>query len=75
LPALPTEWDESATLSDWRLRLTAEESRRLLADLEAVIRSYRTDEADEERPEGTERVILQVQLMPFLGTSAAETRT
>ena len=70
LPALPTEWDQGATLSDWRLRLTADEAHRLLADLEAVIRSYRTDEPDGERPEGTERVILQLQLMPFLATAA-----
>src|SRR5262245_21582179 len=32
---LPDDWDRGATLSDYRLRLTAEEATRLLSELEA----------------------------------------
>ena len=66
LPALPEVWDQSATLSDFRLRLRPDEAAELLAELESVVARYRRDEPDTERPEGAERVILQVQLMPFL---------
>lgn len=70
LPALPTAWDRGTTLSDYRLRLRPDEAQRLLGELEAVIASYRADEPDGERPEGAERVIVQLQLMPFLQTGA-----
>jgi len=66
ITALPDEWDAGATLSNWRLRLTAAESTRLLAELEAVIDRYRPDTAESTGDADGERVVLQVQLMPFL---------
>ena len=64
--ALPDEWDEGATLSNWRLRLTAAESTQLLAELEGVIDRYRRDTGESTKDSQAERVVLQVQLMPFL---------
>ena len=65
-PALPRSWDQAATLSDYRLRLTAEEATRLLSDLEEFVSAYRRDEPDADAPEDAERVVLQIQLMPFV---------
>ena len=59
-------WDEAATLSDYRLRLRADEAARLLAELEAVVAPYRRDEPDVAAPDDAERVVLQVQLLPFI---------
>jgi DNA-binding transcriptional ArsR family regulator len=68
LPAMPRQWDEAVTMSHYRLRLRAEEARRMLTELEAVIESYRRDEPDTAPPEDAERVVLQIQLMPFVRT-------
>jgi DNA-binding transcriptional ArsR family regulator len=68
-PTLPQAWDQAATLSNWRLRLRAEEATRFLAEMEAVIASYRRDDADGEPPDGAERVDVQLQVLPFLGRS------
>jgi DNA-binding transcriptional ArsR family regulator len=68
-PTLPQAWDQAATLSNWRLRLRAEEATRFLAEVEAVIASYRRDDADGEPPDGAERVDVQLQVVPFLGRS------
>lgn len=59
-------WDEGATLSNWRLKLTPDEAARLLADLQAVIDAYRLDpKGTVDGPAGAERVDLQIQLLPF----------
>ena len=75
-PTLPTEWSASATMSDFRLRLTADEGRQLLADLAAVVASYpRDDDVEEgavEAPAGAARIVVQLQLMPQLEASATE---
>jgi predicted ArsR family transcriptional regulator len=70
-PTMPREWDQAATLSNWRLRLRVDEAERLLAELEAVITPYRRDEPDTDAPDDAERVALQVQLMPFLSERGA----
>jgi DNA-binding MarR family transcriptional regulator len=70
MPAMPPEWDQAATLSDWRLKLTAEEAARLLEQMETLIRQYRRDDAEGPVPEGAEFVALQIQLMPFLGRAS-----
>jgi hypothetical protein len=67
---LTSAWDQAATLSDWRLRLTPAEGERFLAEFEALIATYRRDVADVQAPDGAERVHVQLQLMPFLGGSA-----
>jgi DNA-binding transcriptional ArsR family regulator len=59
-------WDGGATLSNWRLKLTPDEAARLLAELQAVIDAYRLDpKGTVDGPAGSERVDLQIQLMPF----------
>jgi DNA-binding transcriptional ArsR family regulator len=65
-PRLPEAWERAATLSNYRLRLTAEESTRLLAQLEELIGTYRHDEPEIDAPGDAERVILQMELMPFV---------
>ncbi|HEX6871117.1 MAG TPA: helix-turn-helix domain-containing protein [Micromonosporaceae bacterium] len=66
LPMLPAGWDHAATLSDWRLRLRPDEAARLLADIEALLGSYRRDDVAVAAPDGAERVVVQLQLMPFV---------
>lgn len=68
---MPEEWRESATTSDWRLRLTPAEAKELHDSLLALAARYRRDdEAGPDTPGGAEQVVLQVQLMPFLGGGA-----
>jgi DNA-binding transcriptional ArsR family regulator len=64
----PREWDESGTLSDRRLRLTAAESATLIRDIERLLDSYRADPPD-EAPADAARVIVQFQVMPFPSTA------
>jgi DNA-binding transcriptional ArsR family regulator len=59
-------WDEGATLSNWRLKLTPAEAARLLTELRAVLDAYRMDPTGTlDGPTGSERVDLQIQLLPF----------
>jgi predicted ArsR family transcriptional regulator len=69
---LPADWDAAMTLSDFRLRLVPDEATRLLAELEAVVASYRRDDSGDPPPAGTERVVLQIQLLPFVGSERGE---
>ena len=60
-------WDDGATLSNWRFKLTPAEAAQLLQDMRDVIDRYRTDPAGTvDGPEGSERVDLQLQLLPFV---------
>jgi DNA-binding MarR family transcriptional regulator len=64
---LSDTWDDCATLSNWRFKLTAPEAAELLTELLAVIDRYRKDPAGTvDGPEGSERVDLQLQLLPFV---------
>lgn len=69
-PTLPETWDDTATMSDFRLRLTAEEAQALNNDLVDVIARYRRDDdvADgtTAAPDQAELVVVQLQLMPEL---------
>jgi DNA-binding transcriptional ArsR family regulator len=77
LGTLPEEWLETFTLSDWRLRLTPEEGKRLHEEMFALIGRYRRDpqpgedEPGSGAPEGAEKVVVQVGLMPFLAGDGA----
>jgi DNA-binding transcriptional ArsR family regulator len=75
LPSLPQEWDDAADMSDYALRLTAEEAGNLLREMQRIIRSYRRDVPENPAPEGAEAVVLQMQLMPFIGLPTAAERT
>jgi DNA-binding transcriptional ArsR family regulator len=71
LPVTDPAWRNVGTISDFFLRLTPDEARRLVADLYAVVARYR--EHDPERsdvPAGAERVALQLQVLPQLGDEA-----
>lgn len=63
---VPREWDQGATLSDYNLRLTAAESTELLRRLDEIIESYRVYSSDEPAPDDAEKVVVQLQIMPFL---------
>lgn len=66
LPALTGEWEKSPTLSDMRLRLTPGEASELHDAINTLIEGYRRDNPDETPPPGTEPVVVQWQIMPFL---------
>jgi DNA-binding transcriptional ArsR family regulator len=71
LPALPAEWAGGATMSDFRLRLTATESARMRAEIAEVVARYRREEdvADgtATAPETAAPVVVQLQIMPEVG--------
>jgi DNA-binding transcriptional ArsR family regulator len=74
---LPAEWVDTFTLSDWRLRLTAEEGKRLNEEIFALVARYRRDpqpgdEPDADVPAGAEKVVVQVGLMPFVESGSGE---
>jgi DNA-binding transcriptional ArsR family regulator len=64
MASLPTRWLDPATISDWRLRLTAEEALELNEAIFAFAERYRRDD-DSPHPDDAERVTLQVQILPF----------
>lgn len=66
MPLIPTEWDRSATFSDFGLRLTAEEAAQFIVKFEELADSFRRDGRDIEAPEDAEKVSVQIQVMPFL---------
>lgn len=65
-PLLPPEWDHASTLSDWALRLTAAEAQELIERVEEVVETFRRDTAGIEHPADAERVVCQIQVMPFV---------
>lgn len=66
LPTLPPEWDEGWTISDRVLRLTPAEAKRLRKEIATVVARYRQDQPGgaPDAPATSERVILQVQVLP-----------
>ncbi|HEY2553078.1 MAG TPA: winged helix-turn-helix domain-containing protein [Streptosporangiaceae bacterium] len=70
-PAMPDEWRESCTLSDFRLRLSPAEGRQLLRDLVEVIGRYRSE--DDAAAAGTQAspFVLQLQAFPRPGLAPA----
>jgi DNA-binding transcriptional ArsR family regulator len=64
LPALHPVWSGAATLSDYPLRLTPAESRRLVGELDSVLARYRRDDDPAAAPPGAELVTVQLQVMP-----------
>jgi len=65
LPALPEEWDGATDMSSFRLRLTADEARALVAVLRRIGAEQRQDDGS-PGPDTAERVFLQFQVMPFI---------
>jgi DNA-binding transcriptional ArsR family regulator len=59
-------WMDGFTMSDLSLRLTLDEARSLIAELEALAARYRRDDPDHrsEAPADTQRVTLQFLVLP-----------
>lgn len=72
LPAMPHAWRTAFTMSDWALRLTPEEARRMREELWSVVLRYRRDtpENTETAPADAERVQLIMHVLPQLGLPA-----
>ncbi|GIF76152.1 ArsR/SmtB family transcription factor [Asanoa siamensis] len=70
--SLPPRWLDPFTISDWRLRLTAEEAQELNEAIFAFAARYRRDDEDVPHPDDAERVVLQVQILPFPAAPDAE---
>jgi DNA-binding transcriptional ArsR family regulator len=68
----PAEWDEAGTLSTYRLRLTRDQAVALVAQLEELSAGLRADDPDADGSDGTERVFLQYQVMPFIRDDRGE---
>ncbi|WP_155375616.1 helix-turn-helix domain-containing protein [Catellatospora vulcania] len=61
----PPQWQGVGTISDWTGQLTPEETHELQAELFAVFERYRRFDLDAAAPEGTARVHVQFQVLPF----------
>ena len=63
---LPEAWREASNLSDWVLRLTPDETRRLTGELFDVLTRYRRHdpESSEPAPPGAVPVMVQIQAFP-----------
>ncbi|MET8659380.1 ArsR/SmtB family transcription factor [Streptomyces griseus] len=74
LRTMPRAWRERFDLSDWALRLTAEETAALYQELGDVIGRYRRDTPENAAtaPAGAERVGLITHILPELNTPAPE---
>jgi predicted ArsR family transcriptional regulator len=72
-PSLPAEWSGTGTISNWSLRLTPAETNELHDQLIAMITRRRQDpEGRADAPEDARRVVVQLQLMPFVEPEVAE---
>jgi DNA-binding transcriptional ArsR family regulator len=61
---LGTAWADVADLSDWWLELTPEQAGEIGRDIAALLARYRAVEAGRPAEPGTERVVVQLQVMP-----------
>ena len=64
LPSISPEWQGAGTMSDWALRLDAEELRSLSSEIEALIGRYRRYDPEEPGKPGSSIVAVQLQLLP-----------
>ncbi|PKL23581.1 MAG: transcriptional regulator [Spirochaetae bacterium HGW-Spirochaetae-3] len=64
LPDSSGDWRYAGTISDWGLRLTPAELKRLQAELEAVVARYARFDPEEPAVPGTTMVAAQIQLLP-----------
>jgi DNA-binding transcriptional ArsR family regulator len=72
-PSLPAEWSQASTISDWSLWLTPTEAKELLEQLATLV--TRRPQRPQERgdaPAEARRVVIQLQVMPFVETEAPE---
>lgn len=62
---VPPQWSPAATLSTWRLRMTAQEAKQLHDAIFELAARYRSDEPGAEG----ELVVFQAQILPFASRS------
>jgi DNA-binding transcriptional ArsR family regulator len=62
---LDPAWDGAAELSDWGLRLTPDEARRLSRELGAVLDRWTAEHADRGSAESTEHVRVHLDVLPL----------
>ena len=68
---LPPAWQRSGDLSDFRLRLTPDETAAIVTEVHGVIARYRrADEPAGDAAPDAETVVIQVQVMPQLAPPA-----
>ena len=63
--SLPQEWDGAADLSDWGLKLTADEARAMAREVGQVLDRWSATAADREPPPGCQRVRVHVDVLPL----------
>jgi DNA-binding transcriptional ArsR family regulator len=56
------DWADAFTLSDWRLRVTVEQAKRLHQEINVLLNGYR----DLPEEPGTKQLITQVQIFPMV---------
>ena len=62
IPALPDEWRDAGTMSDYWLLLTPEETATMLEELYEVVARYRSHGPVAETPETARRVTVQLEV-------------
>lgn len=62
---LAPEWDGAADLSDWALRLTAEETRALAGELGEVLDRWSAERAGREPADDSELVRVHLDVLPL----------
>ncbi len=72
LPAMPRDWRTAFAMSDWALRITPDEARRMRDELWSVVLRYRRDtpETVATAPDDAERVLLITHILPQPGIPA-----
>lgn len=69
IATLPPEWEDAGTFSNFTLRLTPDETVALMADLTAVIRSYRPHQGTEDAPADARPVSVNLEVFLAPGMS------
>ena len=67
--ALGGQWADVVDLSDWSFVLTPEQARELDDQVHALMARYPVDDPSQPVPEGSARVVIQVQVMPTASPS------
>ena len=70
-PLLPAQWWRATSMSDWGLRLSADDAVELKAALEAVFESFSARETDDDT-DAAAHMVYQVHAFPLPGTVAPD---
>lgn len=70
-PLLPAQWWRATSMSDWGLRLRAEDAAELKAALEALFESFAARETDDDTDDAA-KMVYQLHAFPLPGTIAPD---